>query len=206
MSFTHDFNAECRRLARLFAAAEDADKAFHAGWKEGLARSEDLSVSCETSPPIDYLSVIANIAHRYKQTEQYRDTLERFNESRRVVDQIIATAFSEARAGNHTHLAKLFAYLALPGRYFRSGYQRAKIWRFLKRLSLDDERADVLREIVLRQIAEAGPEFVEMRRAARNLNSAKLREGVRNLLLQPQKQYVLDRGKRLLSILEDRSM
>ena len=185
MSFTNDFNTECRRIAPLFAAAANADKAFHAGWKEGLARLG---------------------AHRYKQTEQYRHTLDRFNESRQMVDQIIATALSEAKAGKRTYLATLFAYLALPGRYHRSGYQRAGIWRFLKRLSLDDEQAHVLRGIVLHQIAAAGPEFVEIRRAACSINSAELREGVRNLLHQPQKQYVLDRGNRLLSILEGQPM
>ena len=183
MSLTHDFKTECRRIAPLFAAAENADREFHTRWKEGLARFG---------------------AHRYKQTEQYRHTLDDFNESRRVIDQIIATALSEAKAGERTHLATLFAYIALPGRYHRSGYQRASVWRFLKRLSLDDEQAQVLRGIVLRQIAEAGPEFVEMRRAACIINSAELREGVRNLLLEPQKQYVLDRGQRLLSILEGR--
>lgn len=185
MSFTHDFNAECRRLGPLFAAAEDADRDFHAGWKEGLAR-----------PGVQ----------RYKQTEQYRHTLERFNASRQVIDQVLATALSEARAGKCMHLATLFAYLALPGRYYRSGYQRAGVWRFLKRLSLDEEQAQVLRGIVLRQLAEAGPEFVEMRRTARSIDSVELREGVRSLLLRPQKQYVLDRGERLLSILEGHSM
>lgn len=184
MSFTHDFNAECRRLAPLFAAAEDADREFHAGWKEGLARFG---------------------AHRYKQTDRHQQTLDRFNESRHRIDQTIATALSEAKTGNRTHLPTLFAYIALPGRYHRSGYQRASIWRFLKRPSLDDEQAQVLRGILLHHIAEAGPEFVEMRRTACTINSAELREAVRNLLLQPQKQYVLDRGKRLLSILEGQS-
>jgi hypothetical protein len=185
MSFRHTFNAEYRRLAPLFAAAEKADKDFHAGWKEGLKRLG---------------------ASRYKQSEQYQHTLDRFNESRQVIDQVIATALSEAKTGSHAHLATLFAYLALPGRCHRSGYQRASIWRFLKRFSLDDEQAEVLREIVLRQMAEAGPEFVEMRRAACIINSAGLREGVRNLLLQSQKQYVIDRGKRLLSILKGQPM
>ena len=185
MSFLHDFNTECRRLAPLFAAAESADRIFHAGWKDGLARLG---------------------ARRYKQTEQYRHTLDRFNESRQVIDQIMATALAETKTGTHTDLATLFAYIALPGRYHRSGYQRASIWRFLKHLSLDDEQAHVLRGILLHQITGAGPEFVEMRRAACSINSADLREGVRNLLLQPQKQYVLDRGKRLLSVLEGKSI
>ena len=114
MSFTHDFTMECRRLAPLFAAAANADREFHAGWKEGLVR---LGVG------------------RYKQTEQYRRTLDRFNQSRQLIDHILATALSEAKAGKGTHLATLFAYLALPGRYYRSGYERASIWRFLKRLA-----------------------------------------------------------------------
>jgi hypothetical protein len=181
MTFIRDFNTEYRRLAPVFAAAANADREFHAGWKDGLARLG---------------------AGRYKETDQYEYTLDHFHESSRVIDQIVEAAFSEVQTGRYSHLATLFAYIALPGRYFRSGYQRARIWRFLKGLCLDDEQADVLRGIVVQQITASGPEFVEIARTARKVNSDALRGAVKNLLLQPQKDYVLARGIRLLKLLE----
>ena len=185
MSLRHDFDRECRRLAPLFAAAQNADRDLHAAWKEGVS--------------------LFGGHHHYKQTEQYQKTFDRFNESRQVIDQIIGTALSEAKAGK-VNLATLFAYTALPGRYYRSGYQRASIWRFLKHLTLEAEQVQILRGIVLDQITRAGPEFVEICRAARNIDSAELRESVRKLLLQPQKPYVLDRAKRMLDLLEHTSV
>ena len=182
MSFTHEFKTQRSHLAPLFAAAEKADREFNAGWEDGLARLG---------------------FQRYKQTEQYSQTLDCFKRSVQMVDQIVMTALEEAKAGKYTHLAALFAYVALPGRYFRSGYLRARIWRFLKQAPLDDEQAQLLRGIVPQQIADAGPEFKEIVRAAARINSAGLREAVKHFLLQPHKQYVLDRGRRLLNVLED---
>lgn len=55
MSFTNDFYTEYQRLAPLFAAAENADKRFHAAWKDGAKRLG---------------------ASRYKQTDEYQHTLD----------------------------------------------------------------------------------------------------------------------------------
>jgi hypothetical protein len=183
MRFAKDFSAEVDRLTPLFTAAADADKEFHAAWRAGTA---ELGIA------------------RYKQTDRYEQTLNRFHAARGMIDEIVSTAFIQAKLGDDTQFSTLFAYLALPGRYFRSGYQRAVIWHFVKRLPLDEEQSRILREIVLRQVETAGPEFAEMARAARKVNSAGLQENLRSLLLRSRKNYVVARLKRLLSALESR--
>jgi len=115
MSFSRYFDAETQYLTPLFTAAERADREFRQAWKEGLARLG---------------------TDRYKQTERCRETLERFHDTRQIIDEIVSTVLAEAKRGDFAQLPRLFAYIALPGRYFRSGYQRAAIWRFLKQLPL----------------------------------------------------------------------
>jgi hypothetical protein len=184
MQFAKHFHAEVDRLAPLFAAAVNADKEFHAAWREGTA---ELGVA------------------RYKQTDRYERTLDRFHAARGTIDKTMSAAFIQAKLGDSSQFPTLFAYLVLPGRYYRSGYQRAAIWHFVKRLPLDEEQSRILREIVLRQVETAGPEFMEMVRAARKVNSAGLQEDVKDLLLRPRKDYVVSRLKRLLTALEAKS-
>jgi hypothetical protein len=181
MSFSTRFHAEVARLTPFFAAAADADKEFHVAWREA---TPELGVA------------------RYKQTDRYGQTLNRFHEARGAIDEIISTAFIQAKLGDATQYPTLFAYLVLPGRYFRSGYQRAAIWRFVKRLPLDREQSRILGEIVLRQIETAGPEFAEIVRVARKINFAGLQENVKCLLLRTRKDYLVTRLKRLVSALE----
>jgi hypothetical protein len=181
MSFTQDFHDQCQHLMPLLAAAEKADKDFHTNWKVGLQEFGAI---------------------RYKQTDRYRQTLNRFQQATQAIDKIVSVAFTQAKVGDHTQVPILFAYIALPDRYFRSGYQRASIWRFVKRLPLNEEHSRILRGIVLRQVEAAGPEFVEIMRVVQKIKSAELLESVRNILLRPQKAYILARAKRLLSILE----
>jgi hypothetical protein len=181
MSFVKCFEIELQRLAPLFAAAETADKEFHNSWND----------SCKT---MDF--------RQYKQSQRYVDTLDHFHEARRAIDNIILTAIIQARLGDLEQLPTLFAYIALPGRYFRSGYQRANIWRFLKRLCLDDRQVDLLRDIVLRQIETAGPEFSEFSKTARKLNSFDFRDGINDLYSRSKKEYVRRRAKRLLERLD----
>ena len=179
-TFAQHFYTECQRLAPLFGAAVEADKDFHAARKEGFVKLR---------------------AGRYKEADRCRETLTRFRETTRAVDQIVLAAFNETKSGDHTHLPTLFAYLALPGRYSRSGHQRAAIWRFLKRLSLDEEQSGILRGIVVHEVEAAGHEFAEIVRTARKINSPALRENVQGVLFHAQKAYVVARANRLLSVL-----
>jgi hypothetical protein len=180
MSFARQFDAEIQRLAPLFAAAANADRGFHEAWKEGVAKIGSV---------------------KYKKTERYIETLEQFHAARQAVDRILSTAFTEAKLGDSVRLPTLFAYVAIPGRYFWSGYQRAQIWRFLKKLALDEEQLAILRGIVLQQIKAAGPEFVEISRAARRLDSADFRAELENLVLRSEKQYVRRRAEKLQALL-----
>ena len=184
MQFAKQFHVEVGHLTPLFTAAANADKEFHAAWAEGTG---EVGIG------------------RYKQTDRYEQTLGRFHAARRVIDEIVSTALMQAKLGDQTQLPTLFAYLALPGRYFRSGYQRAAIWHFVKRLPLDGEQSRMLREIVLCQAETAGPEFAEMIRTARIVNSPAFQESVRSLLLRAEKNYLVARLKRLLGALESSS-
>jgi hypothetical protein len=184
MLFTRCFHTECERLAPLFAAAQKADQEFHAAWKDG----------CDTLG-----------FGRYKQTARYGETLDRYREATRVINEIVSTAFTQAQSGDDSHIPTLFAYIALPGRYSGSGYQRAAIWRFIKRLPPNEEHARILQGVVVHQIETAGPEFSEIVRTARKINSADLRQNVRNILSRPGKTYVLARANRLLGALESSS-
>jgi hypothetical protein len=181
MQFLRSFNAEVQRLAPLFAAAEKADKEFHQAWEEGCAKMGFW---------------------QYKQTERYGRTLTCFHDARQAIDKIVLTSFMQAKLGDLSQLPSLFAYIALPGRYFRSGYHRADIWRFVKKLPLDRVQTDILRGIILRQIVTAGPEFREMSCAASKIDSAELREKVSILALQSEKDYVRRRANRIISRLE----
>lgn len=181
MSFVQAVDAEIQHLAPLFAAAEKADRDFHKSWKETVAKIG---------------------ADQYQQTERYRQTLDHFHAATQTVDTLVMTAFVQAKLGDHASLPRLFAYVSLPGRYFRSGYQRATIWRFLKKLPLDDEQNGILRSIAIQQIESAGPEFLEISRAATGLDSADLREELNRIASHTDKGYVRYRVKRLLARLE----
>lgn len=90
-------------------------------------------------------------------------------------------------------------------RYHGSGYQRANIWRFLKKLPWDDEQSVIFRAIILQQIEAAGPEFKEIARTATSVDSADFRESLNALILRSDKDYVRQRAKRLLALLEAKS-
>jgi hypothetical protein len=129
--------------------------------------------------------------------------LEQFRKSRRAIDEVVSTAFLQANLGDLTQWPTLFAYLALPGRYFRCGYERARIWRLLKKLTLTDEQSRILRSIVLGQISAAGPEFVEIARAARKIDSADFRMQIAEIGARSEKNYVSQRTSRLLALLHN---
>lgn len=184
MLFTQYYSSELQRLSSFFSAASKADEEFHHAWKEGCAK---LGLS------------------RYKKTDRYGQTLQQFHQTCREIDEIVSTAFLHAKLGDLTQLPTLFAYITYLGRYFRSGYQRTEIWRFFKKIELSDEQCRILRNIVLNQIAAAGPEFAEIARTARKINSADFRENIFQIQLHSKKEYVSKRTKRLLSLLETKS-
>jgi hypothetical protein len=181
MSFAQQVKAEIEHLSPIFAAADESDREFHQAWKLGVAK---LGVS------------------RYKQTETYNGTLDRWHAATRAIDRIVATAFAQTRLGDLSQLPILFAYIAMPGRYYRSGYQRADIWRLLKRLTLDEEKSGILYRIILHQVESAGPEFREMSRFAAHIDSSELRENIRSVGLRSEKEYVRKRVNRLLARLD----
>ena len=180
MSFTKDFNAERQRLAPLFTAAAVADVACHAAWDNGVAR---LGVS------------------RYKETEEYAETLSRFHTATRAIDQIVTEALAAAKQGDLGQFATLIAYLDLPGRYFRSGYQRADIWRLLKQVPLNEEQSAIVRRIILQNLETAGPEFKEAAKVAVRVSSPDFCKRIQHLR-QSSRKYVASRAERLLARLE----
>jgi len=180
MSFASEFEAERRRLAPLFAVAADADKTFHAAWDEGVA---NLGVS------------------RYKQTEQYARTLDHFHASRNAIDRIVSNALADAKQGRYGQFAMLFAYLDIPGRYFRSGYQRTEIWRLLKQLPLDEAQSAILRRIILHQVETAGPEFKDATKVAPSVSSPDFYREVQQLC-ESDRDYVSRRADRLLMYID----
>ena len=184
MSFTKDFNTERQRLAPLFTSASEADLAFHAAWDNGVVR---LGVS------------------RYKETEEYAETLSRFHTATRAIDQIVTEALAVAKQGDLGQLATLIAYLDLPGRYFRSGYQRADIWRLLKQVPLDEAQSAIVRRIILHHLEMAGHEFTEAAKVALRVSSPDFCRRVQHLR-QSSKSYVASRAVRLLMRIEADSM
>ena len=178
MSFVQCYCAELRSLAPLFEAAMQADIEFHQAWDKGCLQMGFVE---------------------YKKTDQYLQKLNAFHNATACIDGIISTALLHAKLGDLERLPSLIAYLALPGRYFRSGYQRANIWRFLKKLPLNEEQADILREIVLCQVEAAGPEFQEICRFARRIDSVEWKQQLNELEQQSEKNYVRRRIKRLLA-------
>lgn len=177
MSFVQCYCAELRRLAPLFEAAKQADNEFHQAWDEGCSQMGFVE---------------------YKKTDQYLHKLNAFHNATARIDEIISTAFLHAKLGDLEQLPCLIAYLALPGRYFRSGYQRANIWRFLKKLPLNEEQAGILQDIVLSQVVAAGPEFREICRFAQRIDSVEWRERLNELGRYSEKNFVRRRVVRLL--------
>jgi hypothetical protein len=180
MSFKRNFNAERLRLAPLFAAAVEADKTFHEAWNAGVAE-----IGWE----------------RYKKTDRYSQTLSCFSAARRAIDQKVSDALANAKRGDLTQLPLLVAYLEMPGRYFRSGYQRTDVWRLLKRISLDDEQSAILRRIILDQIGTAGPEFQEAAKVAPGVSSPDFCRDVERLC-DSDRDYVSSRAEQLLTRIE----
>jgi hypothetical protein len=181
MKFSHAYHSELDRLKPLFSAASEADREFHRAWKEGTAQMG---------------------VHEYKDTWRYYQTLDHFHQSCRIIDDIIASAFTKAKEGDPDGLPTLFAFLTFNDRYFHSGDQRGKIWRLLKRFALSDEQSTILQSIVLNQIEFAGPEFVEIARTSRKFSSAEFQESIKIMQANCTKNYIRDRIKRLLTILE----
>jgi hypothetical protein len=67
---------------------------------------------------------------------------------------------------------------------------------------LEDEQKGILRAIAIQQIESAGPEFLEITRAATRLNSADFREELNSIVRRTDKGYVPHRVKRLLARLD----
>ncbi len=180
MTFATDFSEERQRLRPLFSAAEKADRIFHAAWDKGVS---DVGVS------------------RYKKSETYSQTLDRFHATTRAIDCVISKALADVKQGDLRQLATLVAYLDLPGRYFRSGYNRTKIWRLLKAHSLDEVQSAIVRRIILQHVETAGPEFSDVAMVAAKVNSPDFYRDVQKLR-ESVKGYVSNRAERLLMHLE----
>jgi hypothetical protein len=182
MKFEAQVTAERTRLAPLFAAAVEADRAVHTAWKEGAAR---LGVA------------------RYKETENYDRTLRDFHDVRLTIDDIVRAAMVETKRGNLSGLPTLVAYLDLPGRYFRSGYTRGNIWRLLKQIPLDNEQQTIIRQVILNQIVTAGPEFQAAVMVAARFWSPEFSHEV-SAMRHSDREYVVRRVEQLLAVLDQR--
>jgi hypothetical protein len=184
MSFSKAYYSELQRLEPLFSAAVAADKELHRAWRDGCAKLGSAE---------------------YRRTDSHARTLEQFHKTHRAINELISTAYLQAKHGDLTPWPTLFAYLVFPGRYLWSGYERARVWRLVKKLALTDEQCRILRSIVLGQIGAAGPEFVEIARAARKVDSLDFRKQIEEIGARSEKNYVSRRTSRLLALLKSNS-
>ena len=110
-SFQERVEEEVKRLELLVDEAAEADRIFHEAWQK------------ETR---SFLRAAA-----YKQTETYKQTLQKFYETLEHVHAAVQTeVLLEAIKTGHPTPAQLvtaFAYLKLKKRHFRSGYMKETI-------------------------------------------------------------------------------
>jgi hypothetical protein len=184
MSFSQAYRNELERLRPFYEAAVNADREFHYLVKEGSKRRSLTG---------------------QKKAESYRESLDlsrnRFLKSCQIIDDIISAALTDAKMGDQSRLPVLFAYVTFIDHYFRSGYKRGTIWRFMKKLPFDEEQCQVLRNIVLQQIEPAGPEFVEIARVVRRIDSTEFRNNIMQIAFQSRKKYILRRIQHMLDLL-----
>jgi len=122
--------------------AEEADKIFHHEWKKGEAE-----LGWE----------------KYKQTDRYEVTLTRFRSVTDNLRNMAEEAMKGAPARETGAVIFLLAYLSYQGRFFNSGYTKARIARALKKVALDEGEKALLREILLGSFSWAGGEFKVLR-------------------------------------------
>ncbi len=84
----------------------------------------------------------------YKQ-DVYLTALKIWQKAHIDVHNRIIPIYEELKQGNTNRIETALAYVSIPIQYFRSGYMKEKIYRILKRISLDDEYKEFLRSILI---------------------------------------------------------
>ncbi len=69
------------------------------------------------------------------------------NSKQKKILEIINPLLLELKETKIQDLALIFAYLTIPNRHFRSGYNKEKILHYLKKYQLTQEQKEILKEI-----------------------------------------------------------
>lgn len=147
-------------LTPLFQAAREAHRIHKEECKKGFA---------------------AHGVKEYKSGQLYGETLEQFWKTTNAVDGLIAGAQATLIHGDLKFLPLVLGYLKVQDRYFRSGYRRARLWRLLKHVPMDEEVLSVVREVILEQVRVGGGEYREAARLIPRVNTPELESELRKL-------------------------
>jgi len=155
-----EYQERVRHLHPHMKEAEEADREFHQEWDAGVE---------------------AQGVQKYKQSSRYKSTLARFSSVTRNLQEMVDSSIRKAQDGDSKSSVFLLAYMGYPGRFFRSGYTKARIARALKRVSLDEGLKSLLRDILLGSFSWAGGEFKVFREWIPRLRTPEFMDRIKTL-------------------------
>ena len=120
-----------------------------------------------------------------------------FERKREFLDQMINYGLETLKTGDLSQLPLLVGFLKHKGRYFRSGYLREKICLALRKVNLNEEQKEVIRELILMGLITYRREFRELSYLVPKVYNAEFEKIIRSLENHPE-EYVRKRVKHLL--------
>jgi hypothetical protein len=114
-----------RDLEPLFRKAREAHKSVRESWNEHYPK----------------------MGLQYKNTTIYEQHLDNFRSRNRLIDEKIDPVIDDLKHGDRRSLTMALAYLAVPDRYFRSGYKKEVICQTLKHIQLSVDEQSMVRLI-----------------------------------------------------------
>lgn len=105
---------------------------------------DDYRLEVKLLTPLFLEAHEANLAFK-----RSHETLPRFQDSHRRLEEAIRPAQESIRAGRTEGVDRALAYLSIRLRPHRSGYTSAALARALRHVSLEDRHVRLLREIIL---------------------------------------------------------
>ncbi len=146
MSTISKINNAIDELKPLFKAANEAHSLFRQHWDEHFPKE----------------------GQAYKNTELYNTDLARFRKTNDRVSAKINVVLDELRQGIVTNVNYAIAYVSVPDRHFGSGYMKQRLFRVFKRIELNKDQKEHLRNI--RDSLELNMSGIEKKEYSRMIN------------------------------------
>ena len=123
-------------------------------------------------------------------------SLSLFMKKTQLANSLINPALDELKSGEYRGLPRIFAYLAIKDKYFRSGYKKEKICRALKKANFNEEQKLLLEEIIIKNLGFAGREFKSISSLIPKVTGIVLKKEITKLSESPI-DFIRNRAERI---------